>query len=151
GSTIRGRVVDDAGQPIVGVRVVPRVKNPRPNWAGWVYLDELQEKTDRDGRFTLVGMPEDVTCDAVAEGWSAVRGRVLSASDESKNVVDLLSGGAIRGRVIDPAGRPVRNFRVQVGIPRGARPGDSVGGYFAGYVGTGLSFTRDDGEFIISG
>jgi protocatechuate 3,4-dioxygenase beta subunit len=151
GSTIRGRVVDDTGQPIVGVRVVPTVKNPRPNWVGSVYLDELQGKTDRDGRYTLEGMPEDVKCDVVAEGWSAVRERPLSASDESKNVVTLLSGGAIRGRVIDPAGKPVRNFRVQVGIPRGAKPGDPVGGYFAGYGGTGLSFTRDDGEFIISG
>ena len=151
GSTIRGRVVDDAGQPIEGVRVVPKVKNPRPRWAGSVYLDELQGTSDRDGRYTLEGMPEDVTCDVVAEGWSAVRGRALSASDESKNLVTLLSGGAIRGRVIDPAGKPVRNFRIQVGIPKGARPGDPVGGYFAGYGGTGLSFTRDDGEFIISG
>ena len=66
-------------------------------------------------------------------------------------MVTLLGEGAIRGRVIDPAGKPVRNFRVQVGIPKGAKPGDPVGGYFAGYGGTGLSFTRDDGEFIISG
>ena len=63
----------------------------------------------------------------------------------------LLSGGAIRGRVIDPTGKPVRNFRIQVGIPKGAKPGEPVGGYFAGYGGTGVSFTRDDGEFIISG
>ena len=45
----------------------------------------------------------------------------------------------------------MRNFRVQVGIPKGAKPGDPVGGYFAGYGGTGLAFTRDDGEFTISG
>ena len=43
------------------------------------------------------------------------------------------------------------DFRVQVGIPKGARPGEPVGGYFAGYSGTGLAFTRDDGEFTISG
>ena len=47
-------------------------------------------------------------------------------------------------------GKPVRNFRVQLNIPKGAKPGDPVGGYFAGYSGTGLSFTRDDGEFTIS-
>ena len=151
GATIRGRVVDDGGHPIEGARVVPQVKNPRPNWAGFVYLDELQATTDRDGRFTLEGMPEGVQCDVVAESWSAVRQRVLSPSDESKNVVTLLGGGAIRGRVVDPLGNPVKNFRIQVGMPKGTKPGDPVGGYFAGYGGTGLSFTRDDGEFTISG
>ena len=70
-----GRVVDDAGQPIEGVRVVPKVKNPRPRWAGSVYLDELQGTTDRDGRYNLEGMPEDVTCDVVAEGWRRSEGR----------------------------------------------------------------------------
>ena len=63
----------------------------------------------------------------------------------------LQGEGAIRGRVVDPTGSPVRNFRIQVGVPKDSRPGDPVGGYFAGYSGTGVSFTRDDGEFTISG
>lgn len=151
GATIRGRVVDDAGHPIEGVRVVPSVNNPRPNWMGFVYLDEHKATTDRDGRFTLEGMPEGVKCDVVAERWSAVRQRALSPGDESKNVMTLQGEGAIRGRVVDPTGTPVRNFRIQVGIPKNSKPGDPVGGYFAGYGGTGLSFTRDDGEFTISG
>ena len=151
GATIRGRVVDDSGAPIKGARVVAQINNPQPNWAGFVYLDELAATTDAGGRFTLEGMPDAVMCDVVAEEWSAVRQRVLSPSDESKNVVTLLGDGAIRGRVVDPFGNPVRNFRVQVGIPKGAKPGEPVGGYFAGYSGTGLAFTRDDGEFTVSG
>ena len=51
----------------------------------------------------------------------------------------LLGKGAIRGKVVDPLGNPVRDFRVQVGIPKGAGPGDPVGGYFAGYASTGLA------------
>jgi len=151
GATIRGRVVDDAGAPIQGVRVVPQVGNPKPNWGGFVYLDQLQATTDRDGRFTLEGMPDNPTCDLVAEGWSLVRRRSLAPSDESKNVMVLLGPGAIRGRVVGLGGKPVRNLRVQVGIPKGAKPGEPVGGYFAGYGGTGLAFTRDDGEFTITG
>jgi protocatechuate 3,4-dioxygenase beta subunit len=151
GATIRGRVIDDAGKPIEGVWVVPQVPNPKPNWGGSVYLDQLQANTDRDGRFTLEGMPAGVKCDMVAEGWSAVRQRELWPSDESKNVVTLLGAGAIRGRVVDQTGSPVRNFRIQVGIPKDRKPGEPVGGYFAGYGGTGLAFTRDDGEFTISG
>jgi hypothetical protein len=151
GATIRGRVVDDAGAGIKGVRVVPQVNNPKPNWYGFAYLGELQAKTDGDGRFTLEGMPEGVTCDFVSEEHSAVRRKALSPSDASKNVVTLLGGGAIVGRVVDPAGNPVQDFRVQVNLPKDPNPGDPVGGYFAGYSGTGLSFTRDDGQFTISG
>ena len=151
GATIRGRVVDDAGVPIEGARVAPQVVDPRPNWRGWVYLHELATKSDRDGRFVLEGMPEGVTCDVIGEGRSSVRLQPLSASDESRNTITMLGDGAIRGRVVDPAGNPVRNFRVQVGMPRGLKPGDPVGGYFAGYSGIGLSFTRDDGEFTITG
>ncbi len=141
GATIRGRVVDDAGAPIEGVMVVPQVNNPRPNWGGFVYLDELEARTDRDGRFHLEGLPENVRFDIVDESHSAVRQKTLSTTDESKNVVVLLGGGAIRGRVVGPLGNPIKNFRVQVGIPKGAKPGDPVGGYFAGYSGTGLAFT----------
>ena len=151
GATIRGRVVDDAGAPIEGVMVVPKINNPRPNRGGFAYLDELKAKTDRDGKFVLEGMPEDVRFDFVGEGHSAVRQKTLSPSDESKNEVVLLGGGAIRGRVVGPLGNPIKNFRVQVGMPKGTKPGDPVGGYFAGYGGTGLAFTRDDGEFTISG
>ncbi|WP_406697279.1 carboxypeptidase regulatory-like domain-containing protein [Singulisphaera sp. Ch08] len=151
GVIIRGRVVDEAGNPIKGVHVVPQISTPRPNSGGFVYLDTLGANTDRDGKFTLEGMPENVSCDVVAEGWSAVRQKTLSASDESKNEVVLLGGGAIRGRVVDPLGNPVKNFRIQVGIPKNSKPGDPVGGYFAGYGGTGLAFTRNDGVFTISG
>ena len=104
GATIKGRVVDDAGAPIEECSVIASINNPKPNWGGFVYLDELLVKTDRDGRFTLEGMPEGVKCDVVAEGRSAVRQRGLSPTDESKNVITLLGGGAIRGRVVDPAG-----------------------------------------------
>lgn len=151
GATIRGRVVDDAGSPIEGADVAPSIGNPRPNWGGFVYLDELGAKTDRDGRFTLVGLPEGAKCDVISGRRSAIRQRPLSATDEAQNEMVLLGEGAIRGRVVDPLGNPVRNFRVQVGIPKGTKPGDPVGGFFAGYSGTGLAFTRGDGEFIVSG
>ena len=152
GATIRGRVVDDAGAPIEGIRIAPQINNPKPNHGGFVYLDGLQATTDRDGRFALEGMPEGVKGNFVGEGWNAERQHVFSPSDESKNVVVLRGAGAIRGRVVDPAGRPVRNFRVQVNSPKVTKPGDPAeGGFFAGYVGIGLTFTRDDGEFTISG
>ncbi|WP_435021791.1 carboxypeptidase regulatory-like domain-containing protein [Tundrisphaera sp. TA3] len=151
GVTIRGRVVDDAGSPVEGAGVSPQITNPKPNWAGFVYLDELRTKTDRDGRFTLEGMPEGATCDVVAEGRSAVRRKALSPTDEAMNLVTLQGEGAIRGRVVTPGGRPVRNFRIVLGFPKDTKPGDPVGGFFAGYSGIGVTFTRDDGEFTVTG
>ena len=67
GATIRGRVVDDSGSGVMGGAGLSRVNNPKPGWAGFVYLDTLGQTTDRDGRFKLVGMPAGVTCDIVAE------------------------------------------------------------------------------------
>ena len=151
GSTIRGRVVDEDGKPIEDAQVIPQVKDPRPNFAGSVYLNRPWAKTDRDGRFTLEGMPAGVSCDVLSVDRSDVRRRPLSATDESANVVTLLGGGAVRGRVVDASGKPVRHFRVLLGIPKDAKPGEPVGGFFAGYQRTGLSFTRDDGEFTVTG
>jgi hypothetical protein len=151
GATIKGRVMDDAGAPIEGVWIAPMITSFKANGSGFVYVDELKATTDRDGRFTLEGMPEGARCDIVAERRSSLRQQALDPKDESKNVFTVLGEGAIRGRVLAPTGKPVRNFRIQVGIPKGSKPGDPVGGYFAGYGGSGVSFTRDDGEFIITG
>ena len=83
------------GKPIAGAWVAPSISNPKPNWAGFVYLDVLEAHTDRDGRFALEGMPENVKCDVVAEGHSAVRQKPLSPSDEAQNVLTMLGDGAI--------------------------------------------------------
>ena len=150
GATVRGRVVDDTGVSIEGVGVSPSITNPGLNRRGFVYLHDMETRTDREGRFVLEGMPEGVKCDFVAEGRSAVRQRLLSPVDESKNEVVLLGDGAIRGRVVDSMGRPVRNFLVRLGIPKDAKAGEPVGGFSASYGSSGLSFTRDDGEFTIT-
>ena len=151
GIAIRGRVVDDVGAPLAGVEVIPSIPNPKPNWGGNASLRELNTRTDAEGRFALEGMPDaglDFTF--LGAGLSAERGRTLDRDDPAKNVVVLSGEGAIRGLVVDPAGRPVRNFRVLLQIPEGSKPGEKVGGYFAGYGGIGVSFTRDDGTFVVS-
>jgi len=60
-------------------------------------------------------------------------------------------GGALVGRVIDRHGKPIRNFRVLVDVPRQPLPGDQSEGYFAGYSGIGVRFTSDDGSFVLTG
>src|SRR5262249_29880001 len=60
-------------------------------------------------------------------------------------------GGALSGRVLDRAGKPIRNFRVLVHFPREKKPGDKSDGFFAGYVGIGVRFTSADGSFVLTG
>ena len=137
--------------PSKGRSVVPQVNNPRPNWAGFVYLDGLQATTDRDGRFTLEGMPEGVKCDVVAEAWSAVRQRA-SRLGRVEERGDL----ARRRRDPRPGGRPARGIPSRTSGSRSAcRRGPSRAIPSAATSpatgGTGLAFTRNDGEFTISG
>ena len=61
----------------------------------------------------------------------------------------MSAAGAIRGRVVDEQGKPVRNFRVLLNGSRGREPGDKFGGFFAGFCGTGLTYSSDDGSFLI--
>lgn len=157
GATIRGRIVDDEGKPIAGARVVPLVDHPqsewgtfRPFWQNFVYLYGLECVTGDDGTFTLEGMPEGVKADIIAEGLSDVSRRELSPTDPTKNVIALSGEGAIRGRVVDFFGNPVRNFRIKLGFPEEKKPGDVYSGFSSGMMRPGVTFTRDDGVFTIS-
>jgi hypothetical protein len=68
------------------------------------------------------------------------------------NTVKMQYGGAVRGRVVDQDGKPVRNFRVLVNAPRERKPDDKLGGgYFAGFCGMGVRFTSPDGVFVLTG
>ena len=59
--------------------------------------------------------------------------------------------GAIRGRVVDREGAPVRTFRVLIGILRKPCREERAGGYFLSYAGKGLPFTSEDGSFVVGG
>ena len=155
GATVRGRVVDEDGEPLAGIWISPSIANPQPGWAGFAYLVNRRGDTDDTGRFTIEGLPKGgVRFDFVGEGFSAIRQRELALGDsddrEAFNTVEMNGEGLIRGRVVDSDGAPVRNFRILLDAPRQRDPGDPIGGFFAGFSGVGLSFTTDDGTFVIS-
>lgn len=150
GATVRGRVQDASGAPIGDVQVLPQADHPNDK-SRFVYLFEQAARTDRDGRFTLTGMPESVTCDIMVDGWGAERRKPLSLTDESKNVFTLRGEGAIRGHVYEPSGKPARNFRIVLQTPKVRMPADRPGSMNADLARMGVLFTRDDGEFTLSG
>jgi len=49
-----------------------------------------------------------------------VSGRPLAPDQENR--VTMMATGVIRGRVVDEAGQPIRNFRVLVNHPRNRKP-----------------------------
>jgi hypothetical protein len=58
---------------------------------------------------------------------------------------------AVRGRVIDPEGRPVRDFRIQVELSRQTSAAISSAGATRRGGNAGVSFTDGRGEFAFSG
>jgi hypothetical protein len=155
GRSATGIVVDDGGKPLAGVHVSALTTSPEPRdhqrvMGGTVWLDGHSARTDDAGRFSLKGLPDNATGYFSRDGLNDIRGMGLSL-DGAENRVVMEFGGAIRGRVVDAAGKPVRNFRVLINIPHGNGPGERVGGYFAGYCGTGVRFTSADGTFTLTG
>ena len=151
GETVSGVVRDQRGNPLEGVTVTPMIPSPNPRVCNPLWLPELAATTDARGRFTVTGVPKTgAKFDFLREGLSALRNEDLEIGG-GENVVRMEGAGAIRGRVVDAAGKPVRSFRILVNIPRQITPTEKAGGFFAGYCGIGLSYTGDDGVFVVTG
>ena len=150
GETAQGRVRDSLGSPLEGVMVVPVLSSPDPSLCNPLWLPERQAETNSDGYFKLEGLPGRGTrFDLLHPDLSELRDQTIEYGDAMNEIV-MEAGGAIRGRVVDPAGTAVRDFRILIQIPQERRPDDKAGGHFAGYSGIGISFSNDRGEFVVS-
>lgn len=145
GHTATGVVRAAEGTPRPGVAVVPSILEAgRMPWS----LLGRRTLTDDRGRFLLAGLPgTDVRATFLGEGIKPIVPRPLDLNRE--NVVLVESSGSIVGRVVDGAGRPVRNFRVLVRDPRDPPPGGGRGTTFGGFGGVGLTCTGGDGTFLV--
>lgn len=56
GATVLGRVLDEAGKPLVGVRVEAECKEPSPADGGWREIPAARATTGADGGFSLSGL-----------------------------------------------------------------------------------------------
>ncbi|MFO0951704.1 MAG: carboxypeptidase regulatory-like domain-containing protein [Isosphaeraceae bacterium] len=147
GHAARGYVRDDRGEPFAGVMVLPIVGGEGPGMNG-LALWERQTRTDAKGRFEVKGLPATgVLFTFLGDGVSDLRNHPVELDRET--VVVMSAAGAIRGKVVDAEGKPVRNFRVLLNASRERKPDDKFGGFFAGFCGIGLSYTSDDGSFLI--
>ncbi len=157
GGTIRGRVLDDRGDP-VGRGTVAMIVDPE-TWYG-----NPAASTAEDGSFVLTGIPEGaVRLRASAEGMETVEAEVAAGE---RDAVVLVSErlAVLEFRVESPAGRPQANVKVTLrradgtGRPECDTTGDdgSFGGRFrvpfrSLHAGTWSVLLERHGVFVEAG
>jgi hypothetical protein len=110
-----GQVVDQRGQPIEGVRVLPSERIAASSAGEYGYGGEIVT-TDRNGRFTIDGVPSRMDDDNPLRLEFRHPGfvygrledlRLLTSQEHVGLAVTLRDGRSIAGRVVDSSGRPV--------------------------------------------
>ncbi len=131
GATVTGRLVGPDGQAAREAAIItPLIIDPRPSpWAVW--HGRYQGRV-RDGRFALHGLGPDAEVSVAFLEPKRKLGATLNVSARSASsgpiTVRLAPCGTARGRVIDPAGKPIpgpdSNLRVRMVATPGPSPSD---------------------------
>ncbi len=151
GEVVAGVVQTSSGRPLPRVQIVPVIPSPDPSLCNPFWLNERSATTDAQGHFEIRELPAGfVRFDFLKIGSSDLRNQTLNLGRRD-NVVKMHATGAVRGIVVDTEGKQVRNFRIQIQIPRKRTPDTPCGGFDAGYEAVGISFTSEDGVFVVSG
>ncbi len=99
GVSVNGSVVDAAGQGIAGATV---------ELGTWTDFDHVRGRTDGSGAFALHGLPAgELTLRARHNGVETAVHLQARPGDTLFSQLILSAGGALRGRVLDEAGRGV--------------------------------------------
>ena len=150
GTVVRGVVRSSSGKPVAGVRIIPHTHCFDTGIGNPIWLDERAANSDERGEFEIAAVPADgVQFDVLKQGFSEQRNINLK-QDGTVNEITLTSGGALTGIVIDDHERPVRNLQHPSPDSRNLVQGEKAGGYYAGFDWYGISFTRDDGNFVFT-
>ncbi len=115
GRPVRGKVVDDQGQPVAGaaVELRPWERPDDPQFLKMMLkIRRIDTTTGPDGVFEARGMTgERVVVQASKAGYTTAT-KLGVKLDEAELVVQIQRGCTVRGRVLDPDGQPVARFRI---------------------------------------
>jgi RNA polymerase sigma factor (sigma-70 family) len=128
--SLSGRIVDEAGKPIAGVRVAPAFHTrDGGNREGGVFPDDREHEatTDRDGRFLIgaiprldvTGKPSSLSLVVRKDGFGSLETPAFSFqpgpgfSPQALDPIRLEPGVSLSGTVVDPDGRPAEGVWVE--------------------------------------
>ena len=111
GRTIRGRVLDNTGRPIVGARVIPEFGG-RSDVFGW------RAETEADGRFQWTNALLEVVILNVENPAEGQKARFAGLGATVTEVVVIMPAPfRLRGKVVDAeTGQPIDRFRLIKGL-----------------------------------
>ena len=150
GSILRGRVVDEGGQPIADADVSATFRGMMEN-----IVDELAEaETGEDGAFELLGVPAGkVTVSASKKGYLDAKHKIedeLAEGGELEGIeIALPLGLALRGTLSFPDGSPAAGARVMTAFDIASVSNPMMGGARNQKYGSGKS--DEQGRFLIDG
>ena len=124
GHSLRGRVVDAAGQPIPAAYVGYN--------GGYTMLGQLGAtvRSNDEGLFEFDSMPEECQFAVSAKGFSTISNAEWQLDRKEPITVVMEPAALIRGRVSDfDTSEPIKNFTVQLGFTKERQPGDAAGSY----------------------
>lgn len=145
GHTIKGRVVNEAGKPVVGVWVYfGHGDSPQGMFAGG------RTATDAQGRFQFDSLPADTPFTFRAEGYTQRSDEKLPLDGDQEIVVKLKAQGVIQGRIVDAAtGKPLPRFNVSITFSWDRQPGEPAGGLISSRTSPGEEFASAEGRFLL--
>lgn len=129
GITIAGRVIDEHGRPVAGIRVVvDEDESPRRSWSS---REDDPRPTDAEGRFEMLARRRIVrlrTKGELARHAEAVVDCTAGTVDEL--VLSVVRGSCIEGTAVWPDGQPVDHFEVIAEGPGGYHREQGMSGRF---------------------
>jgi thiol-disulfide isomerase/thioredoxin len=121
GLSVGGVVRDETGKRVSGAKVNLTFMLNAPDKPGGMGVAYGFAETDKDGKWIFKGAPHDPTSTEVyARHPDYFSGNVrpdhvdFDVLRKNAHVIQLRRGVAVTGTVLDPAGRPVANARIQV-------------------------------------
>ncbi|MGO9924518.1 MAG: sigma-70 family RNA polymerase sigma factor [Isosphaeraceae bacterium] len=141
GHRIKGRVADEKGRTLEGVRVYFAQANHG-------FPDGGRATTDDRGLFAFDSLPADSPFAFAKEGYSGIADRHLRLDTDDIVSVVMVPAGVIEGRVLDArTGKPIRAFNVQITFSPRRQPGEPSNSLIASLSEPGSMFRSDDGRF----
>jgi hypothetical protein len=115
GFGVSGRVVDELGQPVKKFWITGRTDSTAGGLEG-VMGEQIKSKFEaEDGRFTLEGLTNATwSIAARATGYTPSPSTSIVMPHDGELTFVVKNNAAVRGTVVDPAGKPVAKARIEL-------------------------------------